>query len=669
MKKIIYKLATAVCAAIILTACSLDEYNPSAGNASLNTFNAWSGLLTYCYSPLYDQLFSASDYLSVAECGTDLWQVSQNGTNTKELFYYESLTTSTNATNKLFKQCYAMIASCNSVINQVGNVTDGAAADKKVLVAEAKCLRAYYYSVLVCQYGPVTLTLDDAGSVNLNPVRSSEATIYAQIVKDLKEAAADLGTTPYGSNYARVTKKSALGLLARVYAQGAGLGLTENSVSYWQRAKEVAEDLITNATTYGAYLYPDVADLWADANNRNNKEALFIAAGRQASNTSDAYNYAAGTNTLFSYTSSNAGALSEFFPSNYKPSDKTNYFYGRMNNNLYMPSKYLMSCFDPNWDKRWENSFTYAYSSFSMTQPSPAWIAYSAGCVTITAAMITKYNLNPSLLGKKYYPYADCNAISYTYGGNQYPAKVWPKGDYTGTTANLITPKKVYVVDYPIAADDYRFSIVCSKTKLTAAQKQNYPYFIVNIDDLYDSNGQPYATAAASTDPNTNAYQVYPSLNKFNWSYAGVFNGGNLQQKFGDMFIMRMGEVYLIAAEAEQKLGNGAVAAQYLNVLRERAARSSVTKSSVDLATATENDIFDEYARELCGEFNRWALLKRHNAFETRLPLYNYRASQSFNASINYNRPISYDFLSQISNKDAYGDNGYGTTATSGLSK
>ncbi|MDF1512127.1 hypothetical protein PZE06_29235, partial [Robertmurraya sp. DFI.2.37] len=94
-----------------------------------------------------------------------------------------------------------------------------------------------------------------------------------------QEAAADLNTTPMDGNYARVTKKAALGLLARAYAQGAGEGLSENGVSYWQRAKEVAEDLIANMASYNAYLYDDVEDVWAQSNNRNNKEALFIASG------------------------------------------------------------------------------------------------------------------------------------------------------------------------------------------------------------------------------------------------------------------------------------------------------------------------------------------------------------------------------------------------------
>lgn len=669
MKRTLYRLALAVCTTTMLYSCDLDEYNPSAGDTSLDTFTAWSGLEANCYAPLYAQLFSATDYMFVAETGTDMWLVRADGTSTKDLFYYESMTTSSAPTNKLFKQCYSMIPSCNSVINEAGNLTDGSPEDIKVLVAEAKCLRAYYYSVLVTHFGPVTLNLDNAGGTNLTPVRSTEEQIYEQIVKDLTEAVKDLKVEPYGGNYARVTKKTALGLLARVYAQGGGLGLTENGKSYWERAKEVAVDLIDNAASYGAYLYSDVSDMWADANNRENKEALFVAAAPRPGE-NEAFNFGSGANKFFAYTCGNPGALSEFWNKNHKPSDK-GYFYGRMNSSTYMPSKYLMDCFNPDWDKRWENSFIYGYSEWSMVQAG--WVKYADGKVKITQDMIDKYKLNPNLLGEYYYPYADCDAITYTYGGNQYPAAVWPKGDHSGDAGKLERPKKVYVVDYPIAPDDDRFNIVCSKTYMTQAEKMNCRYFVVNIDDLYQSDGRPWKVPFDKDEANgyagTSAYQVYPSLNKFNWSYAGVFNGGNLQVKYGDMYIMRMAEVYLIAAEAEQQLGNGAEAAKYLNVLRERAVRSGANKKEVRLSTATENDIFDEYARELCGEFSRWALLKRHNAFESRLKEHNIRAYESFDPKKHYYRPISQDFLTTISNKEQYGDNGYGTTANSGFMK
>ena len=77
--------------------------------------------------------------------------------------------------------------------------------------------------------------------------------------------------------------------------------------------------------------------------------------------------------------------------------------------------------------------------------------------------------------------------------------------------------------------------------------------------------------------------------------------------------------------------------------------------------------IFDEYAREMAGEYTRWALLKRHNKIGERLERYNSRAAQFFIESRHGYRPISNDFLQQIDNRDQYGDNGYGTTPSKGF--
>jgi hypothetical protein len=127
--------------------------------------------------------------------------------------------------------------------------------------------------------------------------------------------------------------------------------------------------------------------------------------------------------------------------------------------------------------------------------------------------------------------------------------------------------------------------------------------------------------------------------------------------------IMRMAEVYLIAAEATLKTtGDAAVAANYLNELRKRACRNPADfngATGMQLSTATMNDVFDEYARELCGEYNRWAILKRHRAFETRLQAYNKTAFLNFTASKHYNRPIPFAFSNQINNAGYFGTNGY----------
>lgn len=639
-----------------LASCELDEYNPSGGDATIESFDAWAGLETYCYSPLAEQLYSVYDFLSVAEGGTDLWLTpGGNKDYARQLIYYEGLTTNTNATNKVFKQAYSCIASCNAVINNAASVDGGTDEAKKVLVAEAKTLRAFYNLLLVTYYGPVTLSQEDVslGEINTRPTRNTVEEFYSSIITDLKEAAADLGVQPYNGNYARVCKKTALGLLARAYAQGAGEGLSEDGVSYWQKAKDVADDIINNAAAYNVYLYSDVSDLWAQANNRNNPEALFIVSGRDAY--SDSYNYVNYNNNLFIYTFCNPYKCAEIYPQ----ADNQNYYLGRVNTNSLAPTKYAIDVFDASWDKRYENTFMTAFGMFTMNDAG--WVGpYAARRLQVNPRIVQTYGISQSFLGQYIYPYIDINFETSSYGGNQYyPTGVWPKGDHSGNTANLITDvKNPYVIDYPVAVDDDRFCIVLSKDAKTADEKNQSIYFTVNIDDLFE--GDQYKEEPFD---GTNSYQLYPSLLKFNWCYNGAWTS-NLQRKTGDMMVMRTAEVYLIAAEASQMLGDGAAAARYLKPLRDRAARPGTV--APELTNVTENDILDEYARELAGEFSRWALLKRHHKLGERLQQYNSRAAQYFNESIHYNRPISYDFLQQIENADEYGDNGYGTTASKG---
>lgn len=650
-------LYTAIIAGTLsFSSCELDEYNPTGGDATIESFDAWSGLETYCYSPLAEQLYSVYDFMSVAEGGTDMWLTpGGNPDYAKQLIYYDGLTTNTNGSNKVFKQAYSCIASCNAVINNADNVKGITDYDKRILTAEAKTLRAFYNLLLVTYYGPVTLSQEDIskGETNVRPVRNTVEEFYTAIIKDLTEASDELDVQPYGGNYARVCKKTALGLLARAYAQGAGEGLSENGVSYWQRAKDVADDIINNASAYNVYLYPDVSDLWAQANNRNNPEALFIVSGRDAND--ESYNYVNCNNNLFTYTICNPYKCSDI----YTRADNTNYYLGRTNNNTLAPTKYTLNVFDPLWDKRYENTFLTAFGLFSMVDAG--WVGpYNACRVKITPNLAEKYKIGEQYVGQYIYPYVDMATSTSAYGGNQYyPTGIWAKGDHSGDTKNLIKDvKNVYVVDYPVAEDDDRFAIVLSKDYKSAEEKAKSIYFTVNIDDLFD--GDQYKT---SQFDGTNSYQLYPSLIKYDWCYNGVV-GNHMQRRNGDMMVMRTAEVYLIAAEACQQLGIPEEAIKYLKPLRDRAARPGTV--APELTEVTEETILDEYAREMAGEFCRWALLKRHHKLGERLKLYNSRAARYFNEDIHYNRPISADFLNQIENKDEYGDNGYGTTPSKG---
>ncbi|NBJ05819.1 RagB/SusD family nutrient uptake outer membrane protein [Duncaniella freteri] len=695
MKNSFKYIGSAIVAGLLLSSCSLDEDNPHAGDATLNNFQAWYGMQATCYFPLNNELYSSSDWLIMAETGTDIWVSSNNGDYAKQIFNYEEFGTSTNNSKKLWKQAYTTISTCNTVINEVDNILDGEADAKNILVAEAKTLRAFYYSLLVSQFGPVTLNLESSSSitgiVDLYPKRASEKDIYAQIIKDLSEAIPVLPVEPYGGNRARVTKKTAKGLLCRVYAQRAGLGdkFFGDGKEYWTLARDCAEDMITNKGTYGAYLYSDIADMWADANNRQNKEALFIASAADPYN--EIFNLSTTTknNKLFSYSC--GGFIEDDFyngNSNGKPTKGGSYFYGRLNQQVWQPSEYLMYCFNPEWDRRWEYTWLYTASTFTFLDWGGSVVTprKKATC-KLTEDICNKYGIDKSQIGQTLQPFADCSWINNGAFANQYNVRIWPLGVTEDDASKLLrvatssaefgsagvaNTTKAYAVPYPVASNDNRFNTLFVHKPLTADEKAKCPYVVITLSDCYNDT-YPYGNtangSAGSTLPVGNGTavngKVCPSLIKFNWAYDGCYTS-NLQIKIGDMYIMRFAEVYLIAAEANQMLGDGARAAGFINDLRKRSLRPGYA-GNYELATATEDDVLDEYARELCGEFSRWNLLKRHNNIEERLARYNKRAAKSFKPYM-YNRPISQEFLDVILNAEEYGDNGYGSTASSGLS-
>lgn len=683
--------------ALLLTGCSLDEDNPHAGDATLNNFAAWSGMQETTYFPLVENLFSRSDYFMMAETGTDMWVCAGNGDNTKQAIYYEELSPDTNAAKQLWKQGYQTISTCNTIINEAGNLTDGDQGTIDILVAETKTLRAFYYSLLVTYFGPITLNTESSsaitGIVELNPTRASEKDIYDFIINDLIEAEKVLPVTPYQNNRARVSKKTAKALLARVYAQRAGLGdkFYDDGEKYWDLARQTAEEMIDNPSTYGVQLYNDIADMWAESNNRDNKEALFLIAGADPYN--QAYSYESGRfNNLSVYAGGGFIDNQEFYNSkfynNYRPSRGQSYFYGRQNVNVLMPSEYLMYCFNPEWDRRWEYQWIYAQSDFSFLDwGGAATIPLENVVFTWNEASCAKFGVDPSHAGESIQPYANLDWVNNGAAANQYNVRIWPEGSTTESNASqllrvanssaefgqagVVNSTRALTVPYPVSATDNRIKVLFLHDKLSAAEEAARPYITFCIRDLYVDTYPYGATQSGSPanylpkgDSQTFNGKQYPSLSKFNWTYDGCFTA-NMQRKTGDIYIMRMAEVYLLAAEANQKLGKGEQAAKHLNVLRKRALRPGYT-GTYELTNATEDDVLDEYAREMCGEFIRWSVLKRHNNIAERLARYNKRAAKTFKPYM-YNRPISQEFLRVILNADEYGDNGYGTTAKTGV--
>jgi hypothetical protein len=89
-----------------------------------------------------------------------------------------------------------------------------------------------------------------------------------------------------------------------------------------------------------------------------------------------------------------------------------------------------------------------------------------------------------------------------------------------------------------------------------------------------------------------------------------------------DFIISRLGETYLVAAEAYLKAGNSSTALARLNEVRRRAGGGTAGVIPV-LTTIDINTILDERGRELLGEYHRWFDLKRTGTLIDRTVLYN----------------------------------------------
>lgn len=188
-------------------------------------------------------------------------------------------------------------------------------------------------------------------------------------------------------------------------------------------------------------------------------------------------------------------------------------------------------------------------------------------------------------------------------------------------------------------------------TKKVINDKHSRRYGVKDINDTYNSDG------TISSNANNNPY--YPSLKKFRdpdrtpGSDAGTKN----------VVVMRLAEMYLIAAEASYKLNKTSPdAAHYINVLRTRAAiKEPMDRTNEMLVENSEINvdfILDERARELAGEHLRWLDLKRTKQLEKRLGPGNQNPDiVAFNPSKHYVRPIPQAELDVLENAEDYGQN------------
>ena len=119
--------------------------------------------------------------------------------------------------NAVWNGWYTVIFRANVVTDNAPNVTDDV-ADAKKSVGEAKFLRAWAYFDLVSMWGGVPLVTSVPKSPTDFKPRADVAAVYAQIIQDLKDAAAVLPGKS-ATDKGRATASAANAMLGRVLMQ------------------------------------------------------------------------------------------------------------------------------------------------------------------------------------------------------------------------------------------------------------------------------------------------------------------------------------------------------------------------------------------------------------------------------------------------------------------
>jgi hypothetical protein len=554
MKHILLSTVTLGLVAAAVGCTNLDEkLITGVSSQYYSTPDGLNSAIVAAYSQLRGY-YGREQLLSLQQVGTDTWMAAdQSGSNNKDFDSYGGGLNSTVAPlANTWNPAYQAINTLNAALDRGPSATGIPPTVKNSLLGEAHFLRALNYFTLVRQFGDVTLNEHENKGVVANAVRDSAAKVYRLIIADLDTASTLLPLTQ--TDYGRATRGAALALRSQVYLTRAYRADSPSGQADFQAALTDAKAVI-NSGTYS--LESVFADLWCVQRAADPGRTGFCE------NTGYQQNHKEFIFTVqFSYDLTQYDADNEYnylhlvFLGQYDnngiwvgtPRDLNN---GRPFRRL-MPTPYELSIWNK-WigtpgasdilDTRFDGTF------------QTTWVATVSGVHNATTncpACTSGATENAGDTAAVYYPYGVPTAVRQT------------------KAFQILTPCPTQQIDNPAA--NFTVAGYCGDRN--------------NANDGYFN------------------WQRYPSLKKFQDNLRVNFTaqqGGKVQ------VVIRLAEMYLVAAEADVALGNQAEAAQMITVLHRRAA-SPAHKADYDVTPAqmTLDYVMEERERELAGEFTRW---------------------------------------------------------------
>ncbi|MFC0321364.1 MULTISPECIES: RagB/SusD family nutrient uptake outer membrane protein [Olivibacter] len=494
------------------TSCKkfLTEENLSGITAENYYTNAagYESLINSCYASLRG-IYSPNPNLF--EWGTDITTRGEielvsgqaNEVPAIQLNEYRSLTADNVPIDTFFTVAYRGIQRCNTAVNRAEGIPDLAENIKNRRLAEVRFLRAYFYYLLVENFGNVPIVQEEISSPVTHFAPNSEQEVYDFMIAELNVALPNLEANPASTEPGRATQGAARHLLALLY-------LTRGYKSFgeaadFERAAQLAEELI--GSSYYA-LIPTFAEVFQPGNELNREIIFAVQYGAQPG-----YN-GNGQNILFGWRYWREKGFDEVTGLR---------DYNRRISN-FMPTQFLYTLYNTTKDSRYDATFL---SRFYATKTDGA---IQAGDL------------------RYYFPYPD-----------------------------------------------QPFTIADS----IALKASNPNVEIIRLDKWKQAFN------------NVGGLEKFPMINKFYDPNAGLpYNNEFAYASTKDVFLFRLAETYLLAAEAYFKLGQLDKAAEKLNAIRQRAAKPG-QNMNINAADVSIDFILDEKAREQAGEYKRWLDLKR----------------------------------------------------------